>query len=126
MKRKGKGSVPVVGLLIAMPMLTLLLSLLGAKLILSEVLPEQGTQWIAALVTGITALLLSFLCAKATTQKKFLWGMGTAGTYCCMLLLGNLLFFGVGYGSILGVAAFVFGGGVLGSLLGAIKRRKFA
>ncbi len=126
MKRKGKGSVPVVGLLIAMPILTLLLALLGAKLILSEVVPETGMQWIAYLSAGITALFMSLLSAKTSAQKKFLWGMGAAGVYCCMLLLGNLLFFGVGYGNILGVVVSVFVGGFLGSLLGGIKRRKFA
>ena len=126
MNRKGKGKGTVLSLLIAMPVLTVLLALLGAKLILSEVIPEGAMQWCVCGITGLVAFILCLYCSLRIPQKKFLWGLVTAGAYCCLLLLSNLLFFGIGYGSIPSVALSIFAGGILGSLLGAGKRRKFA
>ncbi len=126
MNRKGKGRGVFLQLFFAMPILTILLALLGAKLILSEVISEGAMQWCACIITGIVSFLLCLYTALRMPQKKFLWGLLTAAAYCCLLLLGNLLFFGVGYGNIPAVVMAVFGGGLFGSLLGAGKRRKFA
>lgn len=129
MKRKGKGSTR--GLLIqtgiAMPLLTLLLALAVAKLMLSEIIPQEKASLCVCVFTGLIAFIASLYCAVRVPQKKILWGLLTAVFYLCLLLLCNLLFFGVGYGHILPVACSVMGGGLLGSFLGAVKkRRKYA
>ena len=127
MKRKGKGSRPWILPLIAMPVLTVALSVLGAKLILSSVISEAAMMWFAALVPGIVSLLLYAYSALQAARKKFLWGMAAALVYACLLLLGNLLFFGEGYGNnIPAVCGAVILGGILGSVLGGGKRCKIA
>ena len=127
MKRKGKGSGIGFGFLLFMPILTILLALLFSKLILSGVIPEKGISWCACVIVGVVALLLCLFSSMKSAQKKFLWGMTTACIYACLLLLGNLLFFGVAYGgNVPAVLATVLLSGMLGSLLGCKKRRKFA
>ena len=116
----------VIPVLIAMPVLTLLLSFACGKLILSNLLPETAVQWIPIVIAGIVTLILSLFTAIKMKQKKFMWGIGTAGTYLIMLLLSNLLFFGEGYQGILPIAGAILCCGVLGSFLGAGKRRKYA
>lgn len=116
----------VIPVLIAMPVLTLLLSIACGKLVLSNLLPETAVQWIPIVIAGIVTLILSLFTAIKMKQKKFMWGIGTAGTYLIMLLLSNLLFFGEGYQGILPIAGAILCCGVLGSFLGAGKRRKYA
>lgn len=116
----------VIPVLIAMPVLTLLFSFACGKLILSNLLPETAVEWIPIVIAGIVTLILSIFTAIKMKQKKFIWGIGTAGTYLIMLLLSNLLFFGEGYQGILPIAGAILGCGVLGSFLGAGKRRKYA
>ena len=116
----------VIPVLIAMPVLTLLLSFACGKLVLSNLLLETAVQWIPIVIAGIVTLILSLFTAIKMKQKKFMWGIGTAGTYLIMLLLSNLLFFGEGYQGILPIAGAILGCGVLGSFLGAGKRRKYA
>ena len=116
----------VVPVIIAMPILTLLLSFACGELILTELLPESAIQWISIVIVGIVALILSLFVAIKMKQKKFMWGIGTTGTYLLMLLLSNLLFFGEGYQGILPIAGAILGCGILGSFLGAGKRRKYA
>lgn len=119
---KGK----IIPVLIAMPILTLLLSLAVGKLILSEILPEAAIQWSPIVITGIVSIILSLFAAIKTKQKKLMWGIGTAFAYLVILLLSNLLFFGEGFRGFLPIAGAVIGCGVLGSLLAAGKRRKYA
>lgn len=127
MKRKSASSKSViVPICIAIPILTFLLALAAGKLVLSELLPEAATKYLPAIITGIVSLLLSMFAAIKMKQKKFLWGIGTAVIYLLMLLISNLLFFGEGYDGILPVAGAVLGCGLIGSLLGAGKRRKYA
>lgn len=128
MKRKGKKSTRgiVLQLAIAMPLLTILFALLSAKLILEETIGEENAGMCVCIYTAIIAFVLCFYCAIRMPQKKILWGLLTAIGYLCLLLLCNLLFFGVGYGHILPVCCCVLGGGLVGSFLGAVKRRKYA
>lgn len=122
-RRKGGMFLP---LLIAMPVLTILAAMGSAKLILSGTIGEEQMQLCVCVYTAIIAFLLCMICALRSPQKKAIWGMGTAAFYFCMLLLGNVLFFGIGFGSVIPGAACVMGGGLLGTLLGAAKRRKIA
>lgn len=128
MKRKGKKSTRgiVVQLVIAMPLLTILFALLSAKLILEQLVGEEYTGTCVCIYTALIAFVLCFYCAIRMPQKKILWGMLTAIGYLCLLLLSNLLFFGIGYGHILPVSACILGAGLIGSFLGAAKRRKYA
>ena len=127
MKRKGKGSKPWLLPFAAMPILTVIFSVVAAKLILSGALDENGLEWCAAGIAGIVSFLICIYSAVIAERKKFLWGMATATAYACLLLLGNLMFFGNGYGqNIFTICAAVILGGFLGTLLGGTKRRKIA
>lgn len=128
MKRKGKKSTRgiILQLAIAMPLLTILFALLSAKLILQETVGEERAGACVCIYTAAVAFLMCLYCAIRMPQKKMLWGALTAVAYLCLLLLCNLLFFGVSYGHILPVASCVIGGGMLGGFLGALKRRKYA
>lgn len=113
-------------LMIAIPALTILTALAGAKLILSGALPETMLQLIVCIGTGLVALVLSMFGAYRADRKKFLSGMLFAVGYIAALLLSNLLFFGEGYGTILPNVIAVLTGGAVGSVLGGGKRRKNA
>ena len=111
-------------LLIAIPVLTVLTVLGGAKLILSGALPEKKTDLIVCIAIGTVSLVLSMFGAFRAERKKFIWGILFAAGYLAMLLLSNLLFFGEGYGGILQNVIAVLAGGLIGSIIGAGKRRK--
>ena len=111
---------------IAIPALTVLTALAGAKLILSGAVPENSLSLIVCIAVGMVALVLSMFGAYRAKQKRFLWGMVYAAGYIAALLLSNLLFFGEGYGEILPNVIAVLAGGIAGSLLGGGKRRKSA
>ncbi|MBE6984027.1 MAG: TIGR04086 family membrane protein [Ruminococcaceae bacterium] len=128
MRRRGKrGSRNIITqLLVAMPLLTFLLAFVCAKMIVSEILREESIMPCVYTIVGFTSFLACLYCAIRMPQKKALWGIATAGVYAAMLLLGNLLFFGVGYGQILPIILTVLGAGFVASMLGAMKRRKYA
>ncbi len=127
MKRTGKkGGRLYLQLLLLMPVLTLLLAAIGAKLIDGEVLGEEAVNALAPVIAALSAFSLALYAALRSPQKKFLWAVTTAVAYACLLLLGNLLFFGVGFGPVLPVLASVLTAGLLGGLLGSRKRRKYA
>lgn len=110
-------------LMIAVPAMTILAALGGAKLILSGAVSESKLDLIAGIAVGLVALVLSMFGAFHAKQKKFIWGMLYAAAYLALLMLSNLLFFGEGYGAILPNAAAAFTGGVIGSMIGGGKRR---
>lgn len=128
MSKKGKSKTRsiIIQLLISMPVLTVLFALGAAKLILSELLPQEKMQLYACIYAAIIAFAISIYASLRMPQKKVVWGIITTVTYLCMLLLGNLLFFGIGYGHILPVAASVMIAGLIGSLFGAGKRKRYA
>lgn len=122
MNRKAKWIV----ILLAMPILTLGFSLLAAKLILSELISQEVLNVCVYAIAGLVSFLLSLYTALSMPQKKFFWSLLTAGIYSCVLALGNLLFFGEGYGTVWPVLLSVLLGGTLGGVIGASKRRKIA
>lgn len=111
-------------LMIAVPALTILTALGGAKLLLSGALPEKRLELIVCIAVGLVEMVLSMFGAYRAVQRKFVWGMLFAVGYTAVLMLSNLLFFGEGYGAIAPNVISVLAGGVAGSLLGAGKRRK--
>ena len=125
-KKSSKSKTTVVVLAVAAPLLTVALALLGARLILSGTLKQEQMTAAACGIVAVVALLSSLYAALRAPQKKLVWGMLTAGGYTCALLLGNLLFFGEGYGSILPIVAACLCGGILGSFTAAMKRKKYA
>ncbi len=128
MSRKGKKGYRgvVVQCLVAMPVLTLLLSFVCAKLIINGLIQEERIDICGYVIVAIISFLVSIYCAIRMPQKKAMWGIGASVSYAVMLLMGNLLFFGLGYGEVTSVILGVFAGGVPGSLIGALKRRKYA
>lgn len=123
-KQQGRGNGVLIQAAIAMPVLTLLLSALAAKLILSGTLSEDSNTVVAAVIAGVTAFVSALYCAIRMPQKKLLWGLLITAAYGAFLLLGNLLFFGVAYGNLGGVLLPVFCAGLIGSLIGAAKKKK--
>ena len=95
----------------AMPLATLALAALAARLILG-------------VIAGLVAFLGALIAALHSGRRKLLCGLGAAGGYALFLLLGNLLFFGVHYGEALPVLLPLAGAGLLGALLGAGRRKK--
>ncbi len=130
MKRKGKGSAAgkktAIAAMIATPLLTLGLSLLSAKLMLSGSIKEEQLSTVSGVIVGIVSFVLSLLVALRMPQKKLMWGMLTVSGYACALFLGNLLFFGVGYGGFATILLPLFGAGFVGSLLGTRRHGKYA
>lgn len=109
--------------MIAIPSLTILTALAGAKLLLSETVADTGTDLIACIGIGAVAMLVSMFGAYRASRKKFVWGMLFSGAYLGILMLSNLLFFGEGYGKVLPNLIAVAVGGIIGSMLGAGKRK---
>jgi hypothetical protein len=87
---------------------------------------EGQMELLAGAIGGACAFLLSLYTAIRVPRKKLLWGMVTALGYAMALLLGNLLFFGEGYGNVGTVTLPVLGSGAVASLLGALRHRKIA
>ena len=109
-----------------MPIITVLLCVLCAKLILGKKLPESWIEFSPRIICAVVSLLGSFLGAKVAPRKVFLWGMVNAVGYCMMLLLCNLLFFGETFSGIGKMILWILGGGFLGMLLGGMKKSKIA
>ena len=124
-KRK-RQTMPMTRAVIWMPILTLGFALLTAKLILQGTIGEaqgRGAVFVIAfLVSGIGALITKKQCVKA----PLLWCLGTSVTYACILMLGNLLFFGLAYEGVGPLWLVVLLGGVFAALLPKKKGGKFA
>lgn len=113
-------------LLLLMPILTLLAAALGAKLIDAELLEQSQLGVLAPVAAGLCAFALGLYAALRSPQKKFLWALAGAAGYASMLLIGNLLFFGDGFKSVLPVTLSVLAGGLAAGLLGTRKRGRRA
>ena len=125
-RTKGKGSASVLLNLALGTILTLGFTVLSAKLILSGTLNENGIDLYAGITKGIVALVLSLLTARRSPQRKILWGLLAVALYYLLLMICNLLFFGIAFSGVLQSALWIMGGGLLGSLLGNKKVRKYA
>ncbi len=107
------------------PVLTLALAMLGAKLIVMGWIAEDRLSMIGLSIMGIVGLVLGLLGAIQSPQKKLLWGTLAAAITAAGLLLGNLLFFGVGYCNLAAGLGTTIGSGVIGALLGSGRRKKY-
>lgn len=122
----GKGSTSVIWRLLLVIVLTMGLTVLCAKLILSGAIGMELIDLCAGVISATVAMLLSLITTKKSPRKKLLWGLTASAVYYLALLVSNLLFFGIEFVGVLYSAAWVFGGGLLGTLLGQIKVRKYA
>lgn len=74
----------------AMPLVTLALAALAARLILGGKLPESSLTVAAGVIAGLVAFLGALIAALHSGRRKLLCGLGAAGGYALFLLLGNL------------------------------------
>ena len=121
---KQKGGKRAVLLVIGMVAATLLLSMLCAALMEKGSIPEERTNLSACVIVGLVSLLSCAVVASRATEKKLLRGMLGAGIYAALLVVSNLLFFGVGYVDVLPILMSILAAGVLGSILGSLRRKK--
>ena len=122
----GKGRVRLPVVVPAVILLTFGLVLLCSKLILSGVIGEKHIRLCAGAIAGIVVMLITIFVARRSPRRKLLWGLMAASGYYLLLMVCNLLFFGIGFSNMVPVAAWVFGAGLLGTLLGSKKVRKYA
>lgn len=125
-KKEKKSGRLIFLLVVTMPILILLLSLGTAQLILSGMIPEAATEAAVLVIGGVSAFTISLICGLRVPQKKFLWSVVTAAGGGCAMLLGNLLFFGDGFGKVWPMLLTVMASGLLAGILAAGKRRKYA
>ena len=109
-----------------MPVCGILLCLITAKLILWKKIPETAIPILPQIIGAIVSFLGAFRGARLAPRRCFLWGMINSCTLFLMLMLGNLLFFGIAFHGIGSMCIWILGGGVTGSILSNIKRGKIA
>lgn len=103
---------------------TLLMSMLCAALMEKGSIPEEKTNLCACVIVGLVSLMSCGLIASRASEKKLLRGILGAGIYTGLLLIGNLLFFGVGYADVLPILLSILAAGILGSATGSLRRKK--
>lgn len=121
---KQKGGKSAVLLIAGMVAATLLLSMLCAALMEKGSIPEERTNLSACVIVGLVSLLSCAVVASRAAEKKLLRGMLGAGIYAALLVVSNLLFFGVGYVEVLPLFMSILSAGVLGSILGSLRKKK--
>ena len=121
-KTKSTGMIWKIGMI--MVLLTFLLIAGAAQLMLMGILPEKGTTAIAATTVGIVSFVSAMYSAIKMKERRMLFGLVSTLAYCLCLLMGNLLFFGVGYGNVIPVLLTAIIAGIVGSFLGAAKKPK--
>lgn len=123
-KQRGKATVTV--LAVGAPAVTVGLAMIAAKLISDGLVKQERLSVAACVIAGAVAFACGLFAAARSPKKKLLWGMSAAMAYLCMLLLGNLLFFGEGYGGVLSIFLSCVVGGLIGSVAAAGKKQKYA
>ncbi len=127
MKKSKKGSTfPITRSLLWMPILTILLALIWGELILNAVIPEEQGRAVAVTIAFIVSFICCLITVKRCPNQKLLWSLGTAISYGCMLMLGNLLFFGVAYTGMAGQWCSILSAGLIAGFLPKKKRGKYA
>ena len=120
---KQKGGKSAALLIAGMVAATLLLSMLCAALMEKGSIPEERTNLSACVIVGLVSLLSCAVVASRAAEKKLLRGMLGAGIYAALLVVSNL-FFGVGYVEVLPLFMSILSAGVLGSILGSLRKKK--
>lgn len=123
-KRKLKN--PMKQALLCMPILTILLSMLFAKLILEGMLSEEQVGTFGLCIAAVVSCVGGHLASRRAGERYLLWSVGTAAVYGCMLMLGNLLFFGVAYHAMGAIWVTVLLAGILAGILPYKKKGKIA
>ena len=121
-KKTGRGK--LLWPLLVMLLLTVALAGIGGALMDGGIVPEERMSILSEVCVGVVSLGVSAVMAAKAQEKKLLQGMIAAGAYAALLILGNLLFFGVEYDHFLPILLTVLASGVAGSILGGIKKKK--
>ena len=124
--KKTKKRSGIILLCVSVPVLVLLFSLGAAQLALSGIISEDQLPASALIITAAIAFLLSLICGLRAKQKKFVWAFLTGCGFSAFLFLGNLMFFGVGFGKIWPNVLAAITAGILAGLLSGLKHRKYA
>ena len=124
-KRK-RQTMPMTQAIIWMPILTIGLAFITAKLILQGTIAESQGRGAVYLIVFIVSCACSLITRRRCVKATLLWCLGTALVYACILMMGNLLFFGVAYEGVGMVWLIILSGGFLAALLPKKKKGKFA
>ncbi len=130
MKKKGKSVVKkhrgrgLAILCIGALALTFGLAAVFAALMECGTISEEKRDLLAAITVGCVSLAACAVLSARTAERKLLRGMLCAAAYATMLLLCNLLFFGVGYAKVLPILLSILAGGVAGSVIGSVRKKK--
>lgn len=120
-KRRGRG---LAFLILGMLTLTFALAGIIAALMEGGTIPEEKTGLLASIIVGVVSLAACAILAARAQERKLLRGLIGAAIYAAALLLGNLLFFGVGYGDVLPILLSILAGGAAGSIIGSMRKKK--
>ena len=112
--------------IICMPILTVVLAFLGGELILRGVISEQQGRGAALIITFTVSCVCSCITGKRCAKMRMVWCLGTAVVYGCMLMIGNLLFFGVSFRHLGMSWLAVICGGIVAVFASVKKNGKYA
>lgn len=128
MTKKGTKKNPAMRRLIAILLImltaTVALAAAGGALVESGSIPEEKLTLLAQGIAGAVSLVGGWIRAVKATRKKLLQGLLGSGLYFALLLLSNLLFFGVGCENLLPVGLTILASGIGGSILGSLRKKK--
>ena len=124
-KRK-RQTMPMTQAIIWMPILTIGLAFITAKLILQGTIAESQGKGAVYLIVFIVSCACALITRRRCVKATLLWCLGTALVYACILIMGNLLFFGVAYEGVGMALLIILSGGFLAALLPKKKKGKFA
>lgn len=108
------------------PVLTIGLCLLVAKSILWGKLSESSVSYAPKVIGAIISLWVSYRGARIASRKNFLWGLVNGVAYGCILMLGNLLFFGETFSGTKEMFSWILIAAAVGSFVANIIRSKNA
>ncbi len=109
-----------------MPILSIILSVLAAKLILWKKISESSVEYLPWIIGAVVGLLGSYRGARLAPRNRMLWGIINATIYGLILMLGNLFFFGETFSGVGEMFLWILSGGFLGGVLANLRKGKIA
>ncbi len=126
-KSKDRGVLyPIKASVVWMPILTVALSLLGGFMVWKEWVSEDKIGLLAPIFAALVSFVGAWLTLRRCSNRRLLWALGSGGVYGCMLMLSNLLFFGVVYQGVGAVWGAVLSSAALAVLSPEKKKGKIA
>ena len=112
--------------LCTMPILCILLSVIAAKCILWNKIPAGAIPTIPLIIGGIVGCIGSYRGACLAPRHCFLWGIFNAVAFMLMLMIGNILFFGVPFHTVGETFLWIMSGGCIGAIFANLRKGKIA